>query len=1136
MNRRVLHSFAAALGLLLACRGPVAAPPAKEGPRGRSEAAPREQRPTPAPPSIDSCIAKASSLIEGDKIRAAVGYLQDAIEGLKARANEGSSEQDLSRWRGIAELAGRARAFEEQVIARQRLLELLALARGAQDPELLAAKVELAEARAAAGDHAQARALLGEALAVAVTTMPESAELLLRARHALANTLFVLEEPLAASFEIEPVLAIRASSLPPGDPLLQRTKLDAAQIRRANGDLEGARLLLEEVLAQGSTGLARAETAAARVELAEARVEVAISEEVRSLLSELQSGVELQRLPAKNPLLRRMELLGTRLDELEELDRLEQTADPAGQDLPKRTETSARAALRHQRLISTFSRLRPRESARPNLELDQAIVAGAQAGAIPSPGSWIPGMEGLTSVGQEAAGYVPGLLRATPYWAQGLPGELGGKIATSIAAAQTATTLYQALTERSKQIEYLEEGLPADDPRLFDARLQLAQEAWGLEGPRLSLEMLEQLLEQSEAAREPDDPALVEAKWQLALTKHELGDLEGAQPLLVEVLEAREGLLDRLHPELHETLATLAWNHLELGQTFEARVHTTRLLEHQRERVRDSWCLAPREAREAAHVELRRLAELLSLVDALDSPEVFERDVFAILESLRLLSTWLPPAQASTPEVAARRREASRLRSELSDLCQVVPSDPHEAHEWSQRVRTIQTRLDELGQAILGADPALADLLGRVGAGPMQEVLGPEAAYLGFWRNVRTFPRPRGQVEPVPREPRYTAFLVRAGEFRRVELGSSSTIEELARSYRAALMVAGPADRGIALVEPSPDGAFEAGQKLHSALLEPLWSSLAGVRQLHLCLDDALHLVPLEALTLADGELLGERFEVRHELSPARLLTPPTPRAPGAALLTLCGGIDYDSEPSERDTELVTAPLGERSEAGAGFRALPGMKTEVEALAALYARCRSGEVRLLTGSGASKAALREQVQGAEYVHLATHGWFASEGLPSRWDEGPLGTRSLVRGFAPLVLCGLALAGANRGADERGRVPGILTAEELAGFDLSAAELVVLSACETGLGVRRHGQGVQSLQTALLAAGARSTLTSLWRVDDAATAIFMEVFYRALWQDGLDQASALRHARRELRQRGHPPRDWATWVLYGAARE
>ena len=132
----------------------------------------------------------------------------------------------------------------------------------------------------------------------------------------------------------------------------------------------------------------------------------------------------------------------------------------------------------------------------------------------------------------------------------------------------------------------------------------------------------------------------------------------------------------------------------------------------------------------------------------------------------------------------------------------------------------------------------------------------------------------------------------------------------------------------------------------------------------------------------------------------------------------------------------------------------------------------------------------------------------------------------------MALCGLALAGANLGPDALGRVPGILTAEELCSLDLSQCELAVLSACETNVGIRRAGQGIQSLQAALYAAGARTSITSLWKVDDAATRRLFEVFYTNLWIEKMGKAEALWQAKCTLREEGHPVRDWAGWVLTG----
>ena len=138
----------------------------------------------------------------------------------------------------------------------------------------------------------------------------------------------------------------------------------------------------------------------------------------------------------------------------------------------------------------------------------------------------------------------------------------------------------------------------------------------------------------------------------------------------------------------------------------------------------------------------------------------------------------------------------------------------------------------------------------------------------------------------------------------------------------------------------------------------------------------------------------------------------------------------------------------------------------------------------------------------------------------------------VTGFAPMTLCGLALAGANHGRDPLGRVTGILTAAELCSLDLSQCELAVLSACETNVGIRRAGQGIRSLQAALYAAGARTSITSLWKVDDAATRRLMELFYSNLWLEKLPKSEALWSAKRTLREEGFAPSMWAGWVLTG----
>ena len=148
-------------------------------------------------------------------------------------------------------------------------------------------------------------------------------------------------------------------------------------------------------------------------------------------------------------------------------------------------------------------------------------------------------------------------------------------------------------------------------------------------------------------------------------------------------------------------------------------------------------------------------------------------------------------------------------------------------------------------------------------------------------------------------------------------------------------------------------------------------------------------------------------------------------------------------------------------------------------------------------------------------------------------------RSVDAGESPLLLSGLALAGANRraaaGIDED---DGILTAEEVAALNLEGVEWAVLSACDTGLGTVTAGEGVLGLRRAFQVAGVRTVIMSLWSVEDQAARQWMAALYRARLDDRLDTADAVRQAsltvfreRRAKRQSTHPFY-WASFVAAG----
>jgi CHAT domain-containing protein len=207
---------------------------------------------------------------------------------------------------------------------------------------------------------------------------------------------------------------------------------------------------------------------------------------------------------------------------------------------------------------------------------------------------------------------------------------------------------------------------------------------------------------------------------------------------------------------------------------------------------------------------------------------------------------------------------------------------------------------------------------------------------------------------------------------------------------------------------------------------------------------------------------------------------------------------------------------------------LAGTRSELEALTASAG---PRPVRALTGSAADTARVLDALPQARWAHLATHGFFADPAFRSslRLDEAAFAhgrDRAAPGSRNPLVLSGLVLAGANLPvAKDQDGIPqgdgGILTAEAIAGLPLQGLELVVLSACETGLGEVAGGEGAFGLQRAFHTAGARDVVASLWKVDDAATAALMKLFYHALWVESKPPLAALRGAQLALYR--HPER-------------
>jgi CHAT domain-containing protein/Tfp pilus assembly protein PilF len=672
----------------------------------------------------------------------------------------------------------------------------------------------------------------------------------------------------------------------------------------------------------------------------------------------------------------------------------------------------------------------------------------------------------------------------------------------------------------------------------------------------------------------PEHPSVASSLSNLAVVHHNRGDLVKAEQLSQRALEIKEKLLGPEHPSVAASLNNLAILHRNRGNWLKAEQLDQRALKIREERlgpqhphVSESYnslaiLFAAKGDLNQAITTQRRANSITQRNLALYLVTGSERQKLAYLSSLseisdRTLSLHIhgAPDNLQAQELAAitilqrkgrvleamadnltalRQRLTAedqtlldQLRDATAQLASLVLNGPQRIplDQHQRRIGVLEEQREKLESKISLRSAGFYERPAPVTFGAIQAAIPVNAALIEF-STYRQFD-PKALEGKGYGEPRYVAYILRhQGEIRWAELGKVKVIDEAIAALRGALR------------DPKRGDVRELARTLDEKVMQPIRKQIEDASQLLISPDGMLNLLPVAALVDEQGRYLVERYSISYLTSGRDLLRLQMPRQGRSTPLVVADPIFGEPEGVQVSKAAVPAKrsltrnrLRQSVTTGGNlsevyFARLEGTQQEARAIQSLFP-----DSDVLTGAHAAESALKQAV-APQLVHIATHGFFLEEHSPAQPQEGNRrGINLNVRIENPLLRSGLALTGANLRSDKGD--DGILTAMEATGLNLWGTKLVTLSACDTGLGEVKNGEGVYGLRRAFVLAGAETLVMSLWPVSDRVTRELMTRYYEGL-KRGQGRGEALRQMQLDMlkrKERQHPFY-WASFIQSG----
>ncbi|EAW34379.1 CHAT domain-containing protein [Lyngbya sp. PCC 8106] len=635
-----------------------------------------------------------------------------------------------------------------------------------------------------------------------------------------------------------------------------------------------------------------------------------------------------------------------------------------------------------------------------------------------------------------------------------------------------------------------------------------------------------------EKALGENHPSVALSLNNLALLYSDQGRYDEAEPLYQRSLAILEKALGENHPDVATSLNNLASLYYSQGNTTQAINFLSRGLDVEEQNLNVLLATGSERQKQDSMKMISNTTDAVVSLHIKDAPNNSEAARLALTTILRrkgrILDVMTDNLQLLreniTPENQQFLDELATVRTQLATLIYNKPENLSE-EQYRQQVTNLREKSDQLEAELSRRSAEFRTLSEPVTIEAVQQLIPEDAALVEF-----VFYKPydaKASTTDKWETPHYAAYILKSdGEPQWVDLGEVEQIHRAA-FFRFSLDIK---DKKDALIGNTND-VKQTARQLDELLMQPIREKLGDINHIIISPDAQLNLIPFAALVDENNRYLIETYKITY-LTTGRDLIRFQLEYSHKQAPVIVANPDYD-KPGEPTTVAVSNTRGSNQLSRGvemSFGALPGTAEEARVIAPLLS-----DVTLFTESQATENAVK-QLQAPNILHIATHGFFLKN-LPRVEPDNTFGLisentqQNTPIQENPLLRSGLALAGFN--PRESGKDDGVLTALEVANLKLRGTKLVVLSACETGLGEIENGEGVYGLRRAFTLAGAESLLMSLWTVSDEGTKELMIKYYQRLLQNQ-GRSEAWRQTQLEMlnSQEYQHPYFWAAFVPVG----